>query len=288
MNHPISTTFALIGGVSTRILEVTGDGPTIVLLHGFSDSADTWRPVLTELASMGRRAVAVDLPGGGHADPLARPALRHLDAFVDDVVRRYAEGGAIVAGNSLGGLLALRVATREDKSVRGVVGIGPAGLMYGWRLVTLARLLRCLDRALRILDRVPVPEVMVRRGAERLHSRVIVPVRGRSEHARRYAAHVHGMHDVARLRNDMLTLSRELDTNRLALERIRVPVLLIWGRRDRLTNLRGAAAFLAAVPASNLEVLEHCGHCPQLEEPRLVAEAIASAPVHISESKAEN
>lgn len=282
MSDPIRTSFATVGGVSTRILEIPGEGPTIVLLHGFSDSADTWRPVLAELARIGRRAVAVDLPGCGYADPLARPALPHLDAFVDEMLRRYAPAGAVVVGNSLGGLLALRAATRDIDAVRAVVGIGPAGLRYGWRLIAITRLLLAIDPGLRVLDRLPVPNSVVRRGAERLHSRVIFPARGRSEHARRYGAHIRSMRDVSRLRQDLLALSRDSDADPLAVERIAVPVSLIWGRRDRLADLRGAAAFLAAVPFSNLEVLDHCGHCPQLEEPRLVARVVASAPSHTS------
>ncbi|HUE28529.1 MAG TPA: hypothetical protein VMP89_17270, partial [Solirubrobacteraceae bacterium] len=45
-----------LAGVRTRVLEVDGDGPPLVLLHGFSDSADTWRAMLERLARSGRRA----------------------------------------------------------------------------------------------------------------------------------------------------------------------------------------------------------------------------------------
>ena len=55
---------------TTRALELDGDGPGIVLLHGWGDSADTWRPLLIELAARGRRAIAVDLPGFGEATRL--------------------------------------------------------------------------------------------------------------------------------------------------------------------------------------------------------------------------
>src|SRR3954469_25382045 len=78
-------------GYVTRALEVDGDGPGIVLLHGWSDSADTWRPLLGELALRGRAAIAVDLPGLGGASPLAKVAvLPQLDAFAADLVRAWA------------------------------------------------------------------------------------------------------------------------------------------------------------------------------------------------------
>src|SRR6478609_8916423 len=65
-----------LGGMATRVLEVDGSDPPILLLHGFSDSSDGWRPVLFELGRRGRRAVATDLPGAGWAQPMSRPALR--------------------------------------------------------------------------------------------------------------------------------------------------------------------------------------------------------------------
>ena len=58
-----------LGGVHTRRLSVPGSGVPIALLHGFADSADTWRGVLTAFDTAGRAAFAVDMPGYGHADP---------------------------------------------------------------------------------------------------------------------------------------------------------------------------------------------------------------------------
>src|SRR4051794_33383321 len=120
-----------LAGFSTRALELEGSGPTIVLLHGYADSADTWRSVLDRLARRGRRALAVDLPGFGAADPL-RPGgavLAQLDAFARAAVEHAAaEGGPVVlAGNSLGGCLALRAAEDDAAPIAGVVPIAPAG-----------------------------------------------------------------------------------------------------------------------------------------------------------------
>ena len=100
-----------------------------MLLHGFSDSADTWRLVLDRLGRREQRALALDLPGFATASPLegGRGVLDQLDAFTEAAIRQAGEG-AFVAGNSLGGVCALRAAQREDLSLRGVVPIAPAGL----------------------------------------------------------------------------------------------------------------------------------------------------------------
>src|SRR3954469_22489431 len=94
-----------LGGHSTRALEVAGEGPGLVLLHGWGDSADVWRPLLGELAARERRAIAVDLPGFGRATRLGPGAvLPQLDAFAAELVRSWADGEpVVVAGSSLGG-----------------------------------------------------------------------------------------------------------------------------------------------------------------------------------------
>src|SRR5829696_7435454 len=120
-----------VTGHVTRALEVDGDGPGIVLLHGWSDSADTWRPLLSELARLGRRAIAVDLPGFGDATPLEPGAvLPQLDAFANELVRSWAgEQPVVVAGTSLGGCLALRLAEHPGElRLAGVVPVAPDGL----------------------------------------------------------------------------------------------------------------------------------------------------------------
>ena len=59
-----------LAGYDTRVLELEGDGVPIVMFHGYADSADTWRKSLALLGRRGHRAIAVDLPGFGTADPL--------------------------------------------------------------------------------------------------------------------------------------------------------------------------------------------------------------------------
>src|SRR5918997_547960 len=124
-----------LAGHRTRVLELEGGGPGIVLLHGWGDSADTWRPLLAEIASTGRRAIAVDLPGFGHASRLAPGAiLPQLDDFAAALVLEWGGGEpVVVAGNSLGGAVALRLAELPDLPLAGVMPVAPAGLeMPGW------------------------------------------------------------------------------------------------------------------------------------------------------------
>src|SRR3954452_2422929 len=123
-------------GYETRVLELEGKGagPPLVLLHGYADSADTWRPLLAALGRSDRRAIAVDLPSFGAADPLdpSAPILPQYDAFAR-AVAAYAGAKPVVAGNSLGGCVALRLGEDGKRTLAGVVPIAPAGLdMARW------------------------------------------------------------------------------------------------------------------------------------------------------------
>jgi pimeloyl-ACP methyl ester carboxylesterase len=159
-----------LAGCETQVLELEGDGPPIVLFHGYADSADTWRQTLDLLAREGRRAVALDLPGFGAADPLAdEPILPQLDEFAIAAVR-YAAGRArtpvIAVGNSLGGCVALRLAERHGNRLGGVVGVAPAGLEMSRLLFLVQR-----DPILRSLVALPtpVPAFVLRSAVARLY-----------------------------------------------------------------------------------------------------------------------
>jgi pimeloyl-ACP methyl ester carboxylesterase len=279
----ITERFPEIAGMRTRVLEVTGAGPPILLLHGFADSADSWRPVLAELARRSRRAVAVDMPGSGQASPLGRPPLACLDRFADGFVNAYGDGNDVVlAGNSLGGLVALRAAARPGLPLAAVAGLGPAGLAYTAHLDSVTRLAARLDPVLRVAERFPVPTALVRAAARAEFNHRLARGRAEASLADRFASHLHGMRDLARRRADLIALSAdETILDRAVLETIQVPVLLVWGDSDHLADVTGASVLLDVVPRSRLVMLVDCGHCPQLEVPAEVASMLASLPASL-------
>ena len=59
---------------------------------------------------------------------------------------------------------------------------------------------------------------------------------------------------------------------------IACPVMLVWGTRDHMVPHRGARVLTGAHPATRLELLDGCGHCPQLEMPERLGELLAGFP----------
>lgn len=265
-----------IAGVTTRVLELPGTGPAVLLLHGFSDSADTWRPVLAHLARLGRRAVAVDLPGFGRAGRLPREQglLAPLDRFVDALVHTYNEGErCVVAGNSLGAVLALRAAERE-LPLAGCAAISPAGLEMSPSAWAVDWILE--GPLLRLVSRAPVPKAIVQRAASFVYGRYA----GRGVDpavAKLYGGHfVRGLGDLRRFGAMARALADDLRAGAYRFDRVKVPILLLWGARDPFCLVSGARAVIDAVPGTRLVVLDGCGHCAQLEAPETIAGELAA------------
>jgi pimeloyl-ACP methyl ester carboxylesterase len=276
MTPPILEASPVLHGLRTRTLAVDGDGPSILLLPGFTDSADSWRPLLAELGTRGRRAVAVDLPGAGKAGTFSGGIrLANLDAFTTAFVEAYAgDEPAILAGNSLGGLLAMRAATRDDHRLSAIAPIGTAGLAYTPRWLLFERSVRAAYPLLQVAYRAPVPAPLVREGAAWLYERRLSEGRADRALARYYASHLDGMRSVRRFTAMMLAVADDIRADPLVPADIRVPVLLIWGDHDRLADVSGAQAVLDVVPDSRLVVLDGCGHCPQMQRPADTAELL--------------
>lgn len=99
-------------------VETVGDGPPLVLLHGFTGSAETWEPFMRPFGHT-RRVLAVDLPGHGLSDSPPDPARYRTERCVDDLIALFDLLGidrADLLGYSMGGRVALHLAlSRTDR-----------------------------------------------------------------------------------------------------------------------------------------------------------------------------
>src|SRR3712207_6269478 len=116
-----------VAGLPTRYL-IAGTGTPLVLLHGAGDNALDWRWVMPDLAAT-HRVYAPDLPGSPDS---ARPNADYSPAFFERFVAAFVDaldiGRATFVGNSLGGLVALRLALSEPARVTALVLVDSAGL----------------------------------------------------------------------------------------------------------------------------------------------------------------
>lgn len=275
MRQPLFEHRLELGGYGTRALELLGDGPPVLLVHGFMDSADTWRKTLASLAAAGRAALAIDLPGFGRADRLHRgePILPQHDRLVGAAIELLAERSGtevVVVGNSLGGCAAIRAAQRPELPLAGAVPVAPAGFDHPVWFRAIEG-----DRLVRALLAGPLPDGIVRAVVGQAY-RQMAFARPRAAEATvvdAFVSHHHTQRDVRRALATGRTLMPEL-TDPFDLTAIEIPTLLIWGVKDRMVSHRGARHLVAAVPGLEYELLPGCGHCPQLEQPKRFVELL--------------
>lgn len=261
---PLAQTCVTLVGVRTRLIASPGRGPVVLLLHGYTDSADTWRPVLGLLGMRGRAAAAVDLPCHGMAGPFAGEAsLARLDEFVRAAVAHVDRGfGVVVVGNSLGALLALRAADSAVPGANAVLALAPPGtdINLGLRLlpvlaVPLAGLLRML----------PAPEIALQAVWGLVYSLATTRGAASAEARRTYAEHL----TRDRLRW-LIDAGRRIIPEVVAGPSIRalpVPSTVWWGGADIVCPERGASAFDGV---GTKVVTPGAPHCPQVVRPELV------------------
>jgi pimeloyl-ACP methyl ester carboxylesterase len=262
---------AVYAGIRTRELAVAGSGPIVLLAHGFGDAADTWRPVLKFLHDAGQAAVAVDLPGFGHADELAAgELLPQLDAFAAAAMRANAGAkGVVVVGNSLGAAVAARAARNTDLPTAAVMPLDIAGITWPpFGGVSL----KAVAAALRIASAIPIPRPVHRRVLTWSLSRLLYGDRSTVDPAvvARFADNYPDAATTHRYIRLGARLKAELDRVR-SHGGIGVPMTVIHGACDRLVPVSASRILHQANPGSRLIVIDSAGHCPQLDAAAVVA-----------------
>ena len=258
-------------GLQTRRLSVAGHGTPIVLLHGFADGADTWRALLTEFDAADRAAFAVDMPGFGHADlRQPGPILPQLDAFIDAVIADT--GPVILMGNSLGACVSVRAAARGSCNVRGAIAVDEPILASHW----LMRLGRGRADPFRVLDhRMPIPKNLYRRAVRGTLARLLYadPARADPAVVARFTAQASEPSHTRKMLGDARAIALET-AGGYDSERVKCPLLVIHGRKDRIIPVHASVRLHESVPASTLVVLPNSGHCPQLDDPSELAKHV--------------
>jgi pimeloyl-ACP methyl ester carboxylesterase len=266
----ISESRTEFGGVGTRVLSVDGSGTPIVLLHGYGDSADTWRAVLTGLAAAGRRALAVDLPGSGQAD--VRPPgalLPQFDAFTDAVLASV--GPAVMMGNSLGAATAVRAATRNH-AVKALIALDDPLGADNW----LARLARRSEVSVAVWNRIgraPLPPKALRWATTRAMPRVLYgpDARPDPEVIAHWTRSLASAADVATYGRYAFQYAYETKGGHSDVG-VTCPTLIVHGARDRIIPVRSSRTLHQLIPDSDFVVLPKSGHCPQLDNPTEVVQ----------------
>ncbi len=254
-----------------RVLYVRrGQGPALVLIHGFASSIYTWSETLPELART-HDVVALDLPGFGRSDMPADLAWPDLPRAVVGLLDRLGLPRATLIGHSLGGAVATSVAAQAPERVTALVLIDSAGFNLDPRarpkLVGLA--------ASPVLGAV-AQALPLRRALTSVGLRQVFHDRARltPERIEEYVQPLRRADWLPAMRSLLDSRQHELARFPELLASVRARTLVVWGREDAWAPLAQARRFEEALPRARLVVLDACGHVPQEERPADVLRAL--------------
>jgi len=257
-----------VDGLPIRYLSA-GEGPPMVLLHGAGDNALDWKWIMPALAAT-HRVYAPDLPGSPDS---ARPALDYSPAFFERFVVAFVDaltlGRAMFVGNSLGGLIALRLALSEPDRVRALVLVDGAGLGRGVNPAFTSVNVPALGEVAIPFWRTPVGAYQRAWGRTALlfaHPPETVPREWIAEQKRLALSSGYLEAHLSVLRALVGPLGqREVLVDRLPA--LTIPTLVVWGARDRVFPPSQAKVAVSRLREGTLALIADCGHMPHVERP---------------------
>jgi pimeloyl-ACP methyl ester carboxylesterase len=243
--------FTTIGGYRVRYIEAGTSNKSIVCLHGLGASADRWSKTIPILAKK-YHVIAPDMIGFGYSD---KPEISYTVDFFVNFIKKFVEKlemkNLILMGASLGGHVALETVLTYNNAEK-LVLVSPAGIMKESTPVLThyiaAAMYPTFENAKKAFQEMAgggkVDETYTRDFVNRMQ----LP---NAKYA--FMSSVLG------------SKAAPILTDRL--HRIKVPTLIMWGRKDTLIPVKFARKFHAGIQGSKLVVMEECGHTPYFETP---------------------
>ena len=266
----------LRAGNEVRVQEI-GEGPPILFIHGVAVAGSSWVMLANALKDE-FRCILIDRPGCGLSDPipggpLTSPAeyKRFAEDLVPDVLDGLGLDAAPIACTSMGGFFGFRAAIAHPQRVTKLVE-------YSWPMGTP---MSQVPMMMRLGSPAPMKAMMVR-----------MPIAPRAVKMMFNQVGMKRAIESGRFDDDMIawslaimkhteTLKSETDNNTFIslrgenpevlftdeeLQRVDVPVLLLWGDEDRMAGEPEARVFASRLPDATLELVRRAGHAPWIDE----------------------
>ncbi|MFF4582311.1 alpha/beta fold hydrolase [Streptomyces sp. NPDC001373] len=254
---------------ATVAYERKGAGEPLLLLHGIGHHLQAWHPVSDVLAAE-YDVIAVDLPGFGASEPLP-PGVPYDLATVATALGALCAALGVerphLAGNSLGGLLALEMGRLG--TARSVTALSPAGFWSEAERVYVFTALLALRAGARALPRQAL-ERLARTTAGRAALTGAIYARPGRRAPEAVVAETLALRGATGFRGTLAAGgSVRFDHDLPGL-----PVTIAWGSRDRLLPPRQGVRAKRTVPGARLVRLRGCGHVPMNDDPALVARVV--------------
>lgn len=249
---------------------IYGNGPAVlVLVHGLASRSEEWTDLVPLFPADSYTLYLLDLLGSGESSKPKRAdySIRAHSERLLFFLEQKSLSGVTLVGHSLGGAVVLlaaieaMLAGKSDLLSSMVIMAGPG---YLQRLPIIAEVFR-MPLAGPLFVALYAPDAWVKVGLRVAYYDQSLVDR---EHIARYAP-CYRDRDAKRALVETCRRLVPPDQDQIAARygELSLPVLLLWGRHDKIVPLSQGTRLQAAVPGSKLEVIEECGHNPQEEKP---------------------
>ncbi|MBF2027924.1 MAG: alpha/beta hydrolase [Oscillatoriales cyanobacterium C42_A2020_001] len=261
----LNLNFVHSGAAEPAAFVERGEGPTLLMLHGFMGSAACWLPLIDQLQSQ-IHCVALDLMGFGDS---AKPRMQYDIAKEVEFVRRFVEarnlGQCYLLGHSFGGWVAAAYALAYPEQVAGLILAAPAGIRDD-------SFCGRYDHLRPILWDTPVVD-WVLRGITPLAT-----LAGQQETLKQIVWMRRELMAQPAARSflmDRLRPEDAIDTVEKHIHQLQTPTLVITGDRDETIPLWHSQTYAQAIPHAKLVILPNADHAlPQNYAPQLAEQIL--------------
>ena len=273
---------------------VTGEGsnPPIVLIHGFGASSDHWRNNAEIFASEGFRVFGIDLIGFGKSEQNLQNKIKHLEnqfwanqlaSFLDEIVDIQKNGKVILIGNSLGALTAITTLSNRPELIKTIIAaplpepvfVNPIKFSFpNWLLKVKSFLIKIvfhlfpLKTLVNLISRTKLITFALQSAYFRSISndtplkRIVTVPAQRVNASKALRAMCIGMSNRPNSAKGPSIIEKIKNLPN------RPPILLIWGKQDKLIPIFLAKKLIKLHPWLKLTVVNEAGHCPHDELPK--------------------
>jgi len=245
----------LINGLKINY-KIAGQGPAILILHGWGGSSDSWIQVQEILAREGFKVICPDFPGFGKSKTPFEPwGVKEYGNFVLNLTKILELQNFFLLGHSFGGRVAIKFSVLYPEKIKSLILCDSAGIKQKWGIGE-----KLIFQISKIGNAIFTPTPL-RRFKDKAKNLFYIFLRHR---------------DYAKADGTMRETIKKVLTEDLLkdLPQIKIRTLIIWGESDKLVPVKYAHIFKEKIENSELKILPKIGHSPHLEVPEKLAKII--------------
>lgn len=233
--------------------KISGEGPVILILHGWGGSSDSWIRVLKLVAMAGFKVIVPDFPGFGKSITPPEPwGIEDYTNLISKFTKDLGLENIFLLGHSFGGRITVKFSTTYPEKIKKIIlcdsaGIRPKSDLKAMIIFLMAKIGNTIFS--------PGPLVRMKDWARNIF----------------YVFLRHK--DYVKAEGTMReTIKKVFEQDLLPeLPKIKIKTLIVWGAEDKMVPLRYGRVFKEKIENSEMEILPKVGHSPHLECPEKLA-----------------